>query len=941
MNYSITKYMQIESTYRDRYKYPIPSDFAVQLSPSGQYQGNKVNPVSNQVILFPPQNPIGSSLLQWEPLAFYTEQLQSPLDTIVERDYLPYVFSYLDSQTTLRIDELPISSTDSTTTTVNFPTDLQRGVIELGQADNFYINNYIENMATGELKKIIGMDYDSTETVLQSGNIVAYTLNNTVPQVQLRQLPWIDYPPSNIDRFYQGKYIRFSNDLERLIVNFFINDAGSPIIVLDQPLSEVPEMGSDIVIYTTQSWLVTIESAFATSIPRYPAYRDPLPDAFATYNKYSITNTSNILAIAAVRHTNNTIGVVFQTATNLSYVTSTDSSGENWGSVIDINTLDSNTEDSYSSATLHSIDVKLIDGNPAVVYTQLTLTATGVRYIRASSAVGATWNSSVSIDSDISVSHNNVRLASRPDSDTPNEGYPMIVYTDSTGALNLALGSVSFDSPTFGISNPLTVDGDAIDINTQTHVEDFSGSNWSAGTNLQVTGILYRNTTTGFPTYIFSDPSEATGNWATPTVLLDESIEIYGNLSVHIDDFTYSSITRSVRYLSAIFKTSSGDIYYNKQYVYNDVDVLFFFRINEFFISTVTDVNPLIYLISPIQTPTITDNLIYAQTDLIQLQPITTELINGGPPATIENAIINTFAVLPNLDETNTIVIYSSDNSALNIITPSATVLVEGVQYRIREGTPSESGIGGTSTGLLGGDLTTIEFPSSVSSVDDAYNGYFVWIYNQNVYNIPSPFHMFNDYRQIIDYDGATRTATVSTPFSADIQTLSIDDGNTVNWELLQITSDSTHPLVYVGTTVSVQQMVCYEVSLISLILPNITLATGQGNLIAFYPYVWVEFVNETAQNKNIIYSNNPNSTKMLFQVPISNLVDPSRSTFVGLNGSGMKQTIKFKPYDNFKISITLPNGELFQTLEQDTTPPFPPNPNIQVSATFGMRRLD
>ena len=72
--------------------------------------------------------------------------------------------------------------------------------------------------------------------------------------------------------------------------------------------------------------------------------------------------------------------------------------------------------------------------------------------------------------------------------------------------------------------------------------------------------------------------------------------------------------------------------------------------------------------------------------------------------------------------------------------------------------------------------------------------------------------------------------------------------------------------------------MVCYEISLLNLVLPNTTLVSGFGGRIAFYPYVYVELENVSAssgRNQGIIYSNNPNAIKALFRAAIKDVPNP------------------------------------------------------------------
>jgi hypothetical protein len=162
--------------------------------------------------------------------------------------------------------------------------------------------------------------------------------------------------------------------------------------------------------------------------------------------------------------------------------------------------------------------------------------------------------------------------------------------------------------------------------------------------------------------------------------------------------------------------------------------------------------------------------------------------------------------------------------------------------------------------------------------------------------------------------------------------------GDTIN--IVNYIKDNYSPLNYNGSVVSQSESVCYEISLISLILPNLTLRTGAR--IAFYPFVYVEFTNTTSpsgSSNSIIYSNSPVSNRALFIVPITDTNQPMNSSFVKVY-SNMSQTIKFKPNDSLRFSVYLPDGKLFETVEQDYLSPYPPNLLIQINAVFGIRRI-
>jgi hypothetical protein len=187
---------------------------------------------------------------------------------------------------------------------------------------------------------------------------------------------------------------------------------------------------------------------------------------------------------------------------------------------------------------------------------------------------------------------------------------------------------------------------------------------------------------------------------------------------------------------------------------------------------------------------------------------------------------------------------------------------------------------------------------------------------------------------RVTEYDVDTNLITVS--YNSDGN---VDPGAT--FEVLQFTRDNAVPFCYTGSLVSQQEMVCYEIELINLILPNKTLTTG--GRIAFYPHVYVELQNvsgASAGTKCVIYSNNPNAKRMLFRAAIDDIPNPVISPFVKIDGDGMVQTVKFKPNDNFKFGVYLPNGDPLETVDSDQLSPIPPDPLLQVSALFSMRRL-
>lgn len=171
----------------------------------------------------------------------------------------------------------------------------------------------------------------------------------------------------------------------------------------------------------------------------------------------------------------------------------------------------------------------------------------------------------------------------------------------------------------------------------------------------------------------------------------------------------------------------------------------------------------------------------------------------------------------------------------------------------------------------------------------------------------------------------------------------SLPPGIDIAIEILKFSYDNFNPFIYSGSLVSQQDLVCYEVELVNLIVPNNILNMANGGLAAFYPYLYVELSNVSSPNghlRNLIYSNVPTASKATFRVPIDDIPSPLISTFLKIDGDGMVQIIKFKPNDNLYISIYLYTGEVFNTILPEFYSPSPPNPMCQISCLFNIRRI-
>lgn len=180
------------------------------------------------------------------------------------------------------------------------------------------------------------------------------------------------------------------------------------------------------------------------------------------------------------------------------------------------------------------------------------------------------------------------------------------------------------------------------------------------------------------------------------------------------------------------------------------------------------------------------------------------------------------------------------------------------------------------------------------------------------------------------------RTCILSSPFSVVPNPENL-------YEIELFSRDNYNPFIYTGSLVSSQEVVCYEVELLNLILPNAVLASGRGGRPIFYPYLYVELQQISSggsANRNIIYSNNPHSYRMLFRAVVDDTPIPAISPFIKIDGDGMVHTIKFKPNDAFRFAVYHADGELFKTGFQEQFGPTAPNPLVQISACFAFKRV-
>jgi hypothetical protein len=283
----------------------------------------------------------------------------------------------------------------------------------------------------------------------------------------------------------------------------------------------------------------------------------------------------------------------------------------------------------------------------------------------------------------------------------------------------------------------------------------------------------------------------------------------------------------------------------------------------------------------------------------------------------VDNYYINCILEDTTIGVSRKIVSYTGATRLAKTDLPFPAGWQETDSYLIRKESVSESGT------LIGLTTTTLQFPATSSSELNHYTGDFIRI---------TSGILSGEIRKITYYTGSTRIASVDLAYSSI--------PGTVTYEILPFTRDNVVPLVFTGSELNKTDF--YDIELINLILPNISIISGNGGNPITYPYFLVELYNisvASGDNRNILISNNPNSVRVLFRVPMDDKSLKSVSPFIKVDGDGITQTIKFRPDQTIRFRVLLPNGDLYLTHNTEFLSPSLPNEFKQISACFSLQR--
>lgn len=133
-----------------------------------------------------------------------------------------------------------------------------------------------------------------------------------------------------------------------------------------------------------------------------------------------------------------------------------------------------------------------------------------------------------------------------------------------------------------------------------------------------------------------------------------------------------------------------------------------------------------------------------------------------------------------------------------------------------------------------------------------------------------------------------------------------------------------------------------YKIGLKYLVIPNQVLNVSRGGRLDNYPYIYVQIYNDGNRGSlNVMSSDNPNATLAVFKCPIDKNLYNQPTSFFTLKTPNKDQVVKFRPDQNIRITLTLPDGSIISNQLVDNLTPLFPNPLLQVNALFTLLPID
>ena len=315
------------------------------------------------------------------------------------------------------------------------------------------------------------------------------------------------------------------------------------------------------------------------------------------------------------------------------------------------------------------------------------------------------------------------------------------------------------------------------------------------------------------------------------------------------------------------------------------------------------------FLFSPIFTGNIIKIILSLTSfDITGFRTLSISILNGS--GLTGSVLYNTLAVIPNILTRTAypIKILSSESLTLN---QNYTISITDV----------------SSSGTSTGDITLYGMSPS-----DPFISYNISVYPQIIIKIPSFVLTIYPPKLLSGFNNDPPT------FSSSSKMLVAPEPDTI--EFNSQAHENATTLFYNG--LNVLNAHYYKVGLKYLIIPNQILDVGRGGKLDNYPYVYVQIYNDGNRGSlNVMSSNNPNATFAVFKCPIDKNLYNRPTSFFTLKVATKDQIVKFRPDQNIRLTITLPDGTIIQNSLSDNLSPLFPNPLLQVNALFTLLPID
>ena len=132
-----------------------------------------------------------------------------------------------------------------------------------------------------------------------------------------------------------------------------------------------------------------------------------------------------------------------------------------------------------------------------------------------------------------------------------------------------------------------------------------------------------------------------------------------------------------------------------------------------------------------------------------------------------------------------------------------------------------------------------------------------------------------------------------------------------------------------------------YNLTLKTLTIPNRMINIANGGTLDSYPFIYVTLLNEgNGNNIKTLLSNNNNSILAVFKVQVDKELYGKPTYFFTLKNISGPQRLNFRPDQDIRFRLSLPDGSIITNSMNDYLSPLAPNPLLQVNGTFSIVEL-